>query len=161
MIGTQLFAGMCCLPRLCQRLLLGHLQPMALSVKAKLNNDPAKSTSSTAFRDSQERRALETIFRFHLPLVLGWQRPKLHVRAGPGSWALGLSKQQALRAGAPWGEGCISLQLPSSPGAPWVPKRCRKQHMAAPCCWQGWWDPWVCSHPTQYLMFFQWEKPPA
>lgn len=51
MISTQLFAGMC---RLCQRLLPGHLQPTAFSVKAKVNNGPAKSTPSTAFRDSQE-----------------------------------------------------------------------------------------------------------
>lgn len=78
-----------------------------------------------------------------------------------GSWALGLSKQQALRAGALWGEGCISLQLPSSPGGPWLPKRGRKQHRAAPCCWQGWWDPGFAHIPGKHLMFFQREKPPA
>lgn len=97
MIGTQLFAGMCCLPRLCQRLLLGHLQPMALSVKAKLNNDPAKSTSSTAFRDSQERRALETIFRGKTTPspALGAGLAEAKAACGCWPWVLGFGAFQA------------------------------------------------------------------
>lgn len=155
-IGAWLFAGARCRPRLAAavqprlrcRLLQGHRRSAVLgfSVKAKLNNDPAKPFQCCVWSQPRATCSRNPILLYFwekeplLPLVLGGRR--LMLQHGCWPWLVGSGASRAastkgrrsLRSpgrGLHRPAGCLRAQ--EVPGSPRVPKvGVREQHVAAP-----------------------------
>lgn len=152
---------------------IGAAQFTAFLVKAKLNNGPNKSFHFQLCVQSQPR----TTCSRNPILLYFWEKRPLHLsrlpvpEADAAGWVLAMAhrfwgfpshKHRGQELPVLPGERAASpCGLPLSPRGPGVLKClrgwCREQHTAALC----WWNPWICSYPAQYLMLFQWEKPPA